>query len=81
MLFSLISEDTYSYPSGHALGSMVLYGFIANLLADRYPNWGDRFESAVSRGSLANGRNRWLWSRVFMDYLVHYDAEFAKIRK
>lgn len=34
---SLISEETYSYPSGHALGSMVLYGFIANLLAARYP--------------------------------------------
>ena len=34
---SLISETTYSYPSGHALGSMVLYGFIAYLLGDRYP--------------------------------------------
>ena len=36
---SLISEETYSYPSGHALGSMVLYGFIANLLADLYPQY------------------------------------------
>ena len=36
---SLISEETYSYPSGHALGSMVLYGFLANLLADRYPQF------------------------------------------
>lgn len=36
---SLISEETYSYPSGHALGSMVLYGFIANLLADLYPQF------------------------------------------
>ncbi|GAB4239697.1 MAG: hypothetical protein Kow0049_27160 [Stanieria sp.] len=28
----LISETSYSYPSGHALGSMVLYGFVAYLL-------------------------------------------------
>ena len=36
---SPISETTYSYPSGHALGSMVLYGFIAYLLAGRYPQF------------------------------------------
>jgi membrane-associated phospholipid phosphatase len=33
----LIVETTYSYPSGHALGSMVLYGMIAYLLAQKYP--------------------------------------------
>jgi len=33
----LIVETSYSYPSGHALGSMVLYGMIAYLLAQRYP--------------------------------------------
>ena len=33
----LIHENTFSYPSGHALGSMVLYGFLAYLLALRYP--------------------------------------------
>ena len=33
----LITEKSYSYPSGHALGSMVLYGFIAYLLASHYP--------------------------------------------
>ncbi|MBV6622600.1 MAG: phosphatase PAP2 family protein [Rivularia sp. (in: Bacteria)] len=33
----IIIEKTYSYPSGHALGSMVLYGFIAYLLASHYP--------------------------------------------
>ncbi len=33
----LITETSYSYPSGHALGSMVLYGFIAYLLASHYP--------------------------------------------
>ncbi|MBD0335126.1 MAG: phosphatase PAP2 family protein [Cyanobacteria bacterium Co-bin13] len=33
----LITENAYSFPSGHALGSMVLYGFSAYLLAQRFP--------------------------------------------
>lgn len=33
----LITETSYSFPSGHALGSMVLYGFLAYLLAQRFP--------------------------------------------
>ncbi|MGB3612558.1 MAG: phosphatase PAP2 family protein [Elainellaceae cyanobacterium] len=33
----LITETTYSFPSGHALGSMVLYGLLAYLVAHRYP--------------------------------------------
>jgi membrane-associated phospholipid phosphatase len=33
----LISEKSFSFPSGHALGSMVLYGFIAYELATHYP--------------------------------------------
>ncbi|MEH2375430.1 phosphatase PAP2 family protein [Nostoc sp.] len=34
----LISEKSFSFPSGHALGSMVLYGFIAYELATHYPD-------------------------------------------
>jgi len=34
----LISVKTFSFPSGHALCSLVLYGFIAYLLASHYPN-------------------------------------------
>jgi len=34
---SPIVETTFSYPSGHALGSVVLYGFLAYLLAIRLP--------------------------------------------
>lgn len=33
----LITETTYSFPSGHALGSMVLYGFLGYLLVQRFP--------------------------------------------
>ena len=33
----LIEETSYGFPSGHALGSLVLYGFIGYVLADRYP--------------------------------------------
>jgi membrane-associated phospholipid phosphatase len=35
----LISETSFSFPSGHALGSVVLYGFIAYELATHYPNF------------------------------------------
>lgn len=36
---SAIEDLSFSYPSGHALGSTVLYGFIAYLLATRYPQF------------------------------------------
>ncbi|MEJ6484444.1 phosphatase PAP2 family protein [Nostoc punctiforme UO1] len=35
----LITEKSFSFPSGHALGSMVLYGFIAHELATHYPRF------------------------------------------
>lgn len=36
---SPITEVTFSYPSGHALGSVVLYGFLAYLVATLYPRY------------------------------------------
>lgn len=36
---SPINEVTFSYPSGHALGSMVLYGFLSYLAAKLYPQY------------------------------------------
>ena len=36
---SAIEEVSFSYPSGHALGSTVLYGFLAYLFATRYPQF------------------------------------------
>jgi undecaprenyl-diphosphatase len=35
----LISETSFSFPSGHALGSVVLYGFITYLLSNFYPKF------------------------------------------
>ncbi|MEG4940794.1 phosphatase PAP2 family protein [Microcoleus sp. F4-D5] len=36
---SLISETSFSFPSGHALGSFVMYGFLAYLLSARFPKF------------------------------------------
>ena len=36
---SAIKDPSFSYPSGHALGSTVLYGFLAYLIATRYPQF------------------------------------------
>ena len=36
---SAIKEVSFSYPSGHALGSTVLYGFLAYLFATRFPKF------------------------------------------
>ena len=36
---SAIEEVSFSYPSGHALGSTVLYGFLAYLFATRFPKF------------------------------------------
>lgn len=35
----LIKETSYSFPSGHALGSMVLYGLLAYLVVNHYPKF------------------------------------------
>ena len=36
---SAIVDTSFSYPSGHALGSTILYGFTAYLLATHYPRF------------------------------------------
>jgi membrane-associated phospholipid phosphatase len=35
----LIAESSYSFPSGHALGSLVLYGFLAYILSIQFPRF------------------------------------------
>ncbi|MGB7248103.1 MAG: phosphatase PAP2 family protein [Phormidesmis sp.] len=45
---SPITETTFSYPSGHALGSIVLYGFLSYILATIYPRYAKMFYLAAS---------------------------------
>ncbi|WP_088891532.1 phosphatase PAP2 family protein [Leptolyngbya ohadii] len=43
----IITETSYSFPSGHALGSIVLYGMIAFLLARHFPRYAGWFYAAA----------------------------------
>lgn len=54
----LISEKSYSYPSGHALGSMVLYSFLAYLLGTHYPKYAKVFYSVAAILIAAIGLSR-----------------------
>jgi membrane-associated phospholipid phosphatase len=38
-LWPYLAEKSFSFPSGHALGSMVVYGFLAYLLASQFPKF------------------------------------------
>ncbi len=46
---SPINEVTFSYPSGHALGSVVLYGFLSYIVASLHPQY---LKAAYSVGLL-----------------------------
>ena len=64
----LIVEHSYSFPSGHALGSSALYGFLAVLLASQYPRYrlGIYGIAVVIVGSIG-------LSRLFLG--VHYPTD------
>ena len=64
----LITETSYSFPSGHALGSMVLYGFSAYLLAQRWPvqKWVIYGVAALLIGSIG-------FSRIYLG--VHWPSD------
>ena len=42
-LWPRLPDASYSYPSGHALGSLVVYGVLAYLACQAYPRWRNAF--------------------------------------
>lgn len=65
---SSIVETTFRYPSGHALGSVVLYGFLAYLLRRRMPQYGEWIYGGVITLCLAIG-----FSRLYLG--VHWPTD------
>ncbi len=55
---SPIAETTFSYPSGHALGSMVLYGFLSYVFATIYPRYARVFYGVATLLIVAIGLSR-----------------------
>jgi len=55
---SAINEITFSYPSGHALGSMVLYGFLSYVFASIYPRYAKAFYAVAALLITAIGLSR-----------------------
>jgi membrane-associated phospholipid phosphatase len=64
----LISEYSFSFPSGHAVGSMVVYGFIAYILAKELPTSKRCIYPLASILILAIG-----FSRLYLG--VHYPTD------
>lgn len=64
----LITEQTFSFPSGHALGSMVLYGFLAYLLATSHPQYAKVFYGIAALLILGIG-----FSRLYLG--VHWPTD------
>ncbi|GAB4550117.1 MAG: phosphatase PAP2 family protein [Pleurocapsa sp.] len=65
---SPITETSYSYPSGHAMGSMVLYGFLAYILAIHYPRYAGFFYGFAAILIMAIG-----FSRLYLG--VHWPTD------
>ncbi len=64
----LISETSFSFPSGHAVGSMVVYGFIAYILVRELPIYRRYIYAAASLLIIAIG-----FSRLYLG--VHYPTD------
>ena len=64
----LIIEKSFSFPSGHAIGSIVLYGFLGYLLANRYPKLAVLIYSLTSILIIAIG-----FSRLYLG--VHWPTD------
>ncbi len=67
---SAITEVTYSYPSGHALGSIVMYGFSSYLIARLYPRYAKVSYAIATALILAIG-----FSRLYLG--VHWPTDIV----
>jgi undecaprenyl-diphosphatase len=73
----LITEKTFSFPSGHALGSMVIYGFLAYLLASQLPKFSLLIYTATGGLIAAIGLSRlYLGVHWPSDVLAGYSVGF-----
>lgn len=66
----LIHETSYSFPSGHALGALVLYGFLAYVYACWYPRQ-SRWIYGIASSTIALIG----FSRLYLG--VHYPTDIA----
>lgn len=74
---SLIRETSFSFPSGHALGSLVLYGLIAYFLATNYPKFSILIYSLTVILIAAIGLSRlYLGVHWFTDIVAGYGVGF-----
>jgi membrane-associated phospholipid phosphatase len=64
----LISETSFSFPSGHAVGSMVVYGFIAYILAKEFQELRQFIYATASILIISIG-----FSRLYLG--VHYPTD------
>jgi membrane-associated phospholipid phosphatase len=77
----LITETSFSFPSGHALGSMVLYGFLGYLLAIHYPKHSPIIYALAALVIIAIGFSRlYLGVHWPTDVLAGYGIGFLWLR-
>ncbi len=66
----IVHAGHYSFPSGHAMGSVVIYGFLAYTLAEQFPQWRKQIFTLSTILILAIGL-----SRLYLG--VHWPTDVA----
>lgn len=71
----IVDVGHYSFPSGHAMVSLVMYGFIGYVLAKQYPQWRRQIYASTASLILAIGFSRlYLGVHWATDVIVGYAA-------